>query len=266
MRIILNINKSLEENAEAYFERAKKAKKKAETIKHVLARFEKELQELEKNKEKEMQQMLLEEEKKKQKSLQEKKWYEKFHWFYSSEGFLCIGGRDATSNDIVIKKHTEKNDVVFHTDAPGSPFFVVKTEGKKVGEQTVNEVAQATASYSKAWKSGVSAIEVFYVGPEQITKEAKPGEFMARGSFMVYGKRNYVRAELKLAVGIKDNQVIGGPVDAVSKQAEKYVLVIQGDERTSDVAKKIQWKISGDIDDIIKFLPAGGCSLQKLNK
>ncbi len=104
MKIVLNVNKSLEENAEVYFERAKKAKKKVETIKQILLKFEKELAQLEKNKEKEMQQMLLDEAKKKQKSLIEKKWYEKFHWFYSSEGFLCIGGRDATSNDIVIKK------------------------------------------------------------------------------------------------------------------------------------------------------------------
>ena len=29
-----------------------------------------------------------------------KEWYEKFRWFYSSEGFLCIGGRDSTTNDI----------------------------------------------------------------------------------------------------------------------------------------------------------------------
>ncbi len=104
---------------------------------------------------------------------------------------------------------------------------------------------------------------MFYVSPEQITKEAKPGEFMARGSFMVYGKRNYVKAELKLSVGIKDNKIIGGPIDAISKQAEKYVIIVQGDERTSDVAKKVQKQIGGDLDDIIKFLPAGGCKTAK---
>jgi len=47
-----------------------------------------------------------------------KEWYEKFRWFISSDDFLILGGRDATSNEIVIKKHTEKNDLVFHR-----PFF-----------------------------------------------------------------------------------------------------------------------------------------------
>ena len=47
----------------------------------------------------------------KEKKLERKKsreWFEKFHWFYTSEGFLCIGGRDSTSNEIIIKKHTDK--------------------------------------------------------------------------------------------------------------------------------------------------------------
>ena len=56
----------------------------------------------------------------------ERKWYEKFRWFESSDGFLVIGGRDATSNEIVVKKHVEPNDVVFHADVQGAPFFVIK--------------------------------------------------------------------------------------------------------------------------------------------
>ena len=63
-----------------------------------------------------------------------KKWYEKFRWFYSSERFLCIGGRDATTNETVIKKHTGAHDLVFHTAMTGSPFFVIQSGGKKIGE------------------------------------------------------------------------------------------------------------------------------------
>ena len=46
--------------------------------------------------------------KKTEKKNRKQEWYEKFHWFFSSEDFLCIGGKDATSNEIIIKKHTEK--------------------------------------------------------------------------------------------------------------------------------------------------------------
>ena len=60
----------------------------------------------------------------------------------------------------------------------GSPFFVIKTKGVKVEEATLNETAQATASYSRAWKAGIAAAEVFFVNPEQVSKKAKPGEFI----------------------------------------------------------------------------------------
>ena len=44
-------------------------------------------------------------EEKKIKASKKKEWFEIFRWFYTSEGFFVIGGRDATTNDIIIKKH-----------------------------------------------------------------------------------------------------------------------------------------------------------------
>lgn len=268
MRIKLDTTNSLEKNAEIFFEKSKKAKKKLEGANEALQRSLEKLEGVKKEQAKEISEV-------KQKAERKKEWYEKFRWFVSSEGFLCIGGRDATTNEIVIKKHTGKDDLVFHTSMAGSPFFVVKTEGakkskisgttergKKVGEKTLNEAAQATASYSKAWKLGLSMQEVFYVNPDQVSKKAKPGEFIARGAFMIYGKKNLITVDIKLAVGIKDGRIIGGPVEAVKANADKFVVIVQGSEKSSDIAKKIQHKLGGgDLDEIIRMLPAGGCSL-----
>ena len=123
-RLTLDLMKSIDENAAVYFERAKKVKKKIEGAEKALEINLKKLKELEAKRDKFL------EKSKKEKSDRKKEWYEKFRWFTSSEGFLIIGGRDATSNEIVIKKHTDTNDLVFHTDMAGSPFFWVKTEGK----------------------------------------------------------------------------------------------------------------------------------------
>ncbi|MBW2992911.1 DUF814 domain-containing protein, partial [Candidatus Woesearchaeota archaeon] len=142
---------------------------------------------------------IIKKETKEPKTITKKEWYEKFRWFYSSEGFLCIGGRDATTNEIVVKKHTEPNDIIFHTEMAGSPFFIIKTKGKRPDKQTLEECAQATASYSKAWKLGIASTDTFYVKPDQVTKEAKTGEFIARGAFMIYGKKNFINADLKIA-------------------------------------------------------------------
>ena len=170
MKIKLFLDKSVEQNAEIYFEKAKKSKKKVKGAIEIVEKTKKKLKRLQK---KELE--LKQQQEKEQKPKRKKEWYEKFRWFHSSEGFLCIGGRDATTNEIVVKKHTDPTDLVFHTDIAGSPFFIIKTQGKKPGKATIEETAQATASYSRAWKLGVASLDVFYVKPDQVTKETKAG-------------------------------------------------------------------------------------------
>src|SRR3989344_952434 len=188
-KLALDLAKNIDENASAYFEKAKKIKKKTEGAEAALNDSIKKLQELELKKEK----ITRKESKEREFRSRKKEWYEKFRGFFSSEGFLVVGGRDATSNEIIIKKHTDKDDIVFHTDMAGSPFFVVKAEGKKVGESTLQECADATACYSRAWKLGLATLDVFYVKPEQVSKEPNPGEYVAKGAFIIRGKTNYLQ-------------------------------------------------------------------------
>ncbi len=259
MEIEIDLHKSVDENAGTYFELAKKAKRKLQGAQKAVEESRKKLAKLQKEEGKFWE----EENKKKEKVTRTKEWYEKFHWFISSEDFLCIGGKDATSNEIIVKKHLEADDVVFHTEAPGSPFFVVKN-GVNASEVTFQEAAQATAVYSKAWKMGHSMAEVFSVKPEQVSKEAKSGEYLQKGSFMIYGKRTFFHPALEYAIGIVDGRVIGGPVSAVAKKTKEYVIVIPGSGKKSDIAKKIKAKLKcNELDDIMAFLPAGGGEVKK---
>ena len=252
MKIKLFVDKSVEQNAEVYFEKAKKAKKKLKGARVALEKSLKSLRKHEKQKP---------EPKKPQEKPSKKEWYEKFRWFISSTGFLVIGGRDATSNEIVIKKHTDPDDLVFHTDMAGSPFFVIQAENKKIDQETIEETAIATASFSRAWKLNIPSVEVFYVTAEQVTKKAKAGEYIAKGAFMVYGKKNYIRADLKLAVGKKDKKIICGPIKAVKSQTKKFMKIEQGNKKSSDIAKQIQSKYKGHLDDIIRILPTGNIKI-----
>jgi predicted ribosome quality control (RQC) complex YloA/Tae2 family protein len=194
-----------------------------------------------------------------------KEWYEKFRWFISSKGFLVLGGRDATSNEIVIKKHTEANDLVLHTDMAGSPFFVIKSDKKTIPESTIKEAADAVCTFSKVWKLGLQTTDVFYVNPEQVTKKTRPGEYMGKGAFMIYGKTNYIENKVNLAIGItKDNVIMSGPVEAIKKNCEKYITLKQGNEKVSSIAKKINYKLGKnlELDEIIRALPAGNFGLK----
>ena len=261
VKITLDLLKSVERNAEIYFTKSKKAKKKLEKTITALTRIKKRQLRFNKEREKRREEEL--EKEKELKQISEKEWYEKFHWFTSSEDFLVIGGKDATSNEIVVKKHTDPDDIIFHTDIAGSPFFIIKTKGKKPGKTTLQETAIATASYSRAWKLGIPSAEVFYVSPDQVTKKAKAGEYISKGAFMVYGKKNFLKAELGLAIGLKDNKVMAAALSAVKKHCKEYLEVQQGKEKKSAIAKKIQKKIKAHVDDIIRVLPTGGLNIKK---
>jgi predicted ribosome quality control (RQC) complex YloA/Tae2 family protein len=38
-------------------------------------------------------------------------WFEKFHWFISSENYLVLTGRDAQQNEILVKRYLRRGDV-----------------------------------------------------------------------------------------------------------------------------------------------------------
>lgn len=262
MKVEIYLEKPIEQSAARYYDRAKKLKKKLEGAKKALERHKAELEKALAQKESASKVLIQQKEEKAARS-KKSEWYEKFRWFYSSEGFLCIGGRDATTNEILVKKHAEEGDIVFHTKIEGSPFFIIKSVGKKIGDITLEETAQATASYSKGWKLGMPSLETFYVKPGQLSKSAPSGEFLVKGAFIVSGQMTFIQAKLELAIGIKESSIIGGPVEAIKKHAEKYAILQQGNESSSKLAKQIQKKLGGgSADDIIRFIPSGGAKLK----
>ncbi|MDW0121077.1 MAG: ribosome rescue protein RqcH [Nitrososphaeraceae archaeon] len=155
-----------------------------------------------------------------------REWYERYRWFITTDGLLVIGGRDASSNSALIRKHLTEHDIVFHAEVHGSPFFIIKNAAAFAATQegTINsslhEVAQATISFSRAWKDGLSSADAYWVMAEQVKKGAPTGQFLPKGSFVIEGKRNYIKGvELRLAIGIiqlnNRETLLCGPEEAV---------------------------------------------------
>lgn len=239
----LSLTLSIQKNAARYYTKAKKAKRKLEGISDAIKETELKLKELT---EKIVQVV---EEIPKLKKKREKAWYEKFRWFQSSEGFLVIGGKDATSNELMIKRYTEPQDIVFHADLPGAPMVVIKTGGKKPLESSLQEAAQFAASYSRAWHEGLGSADVYWVKPDQVSKEAPSGQYLKKGMFMIRGQRNYVRnVPLQLAIGVKkvDGRwiVIGGPSSAIKVQTDVYVEIVPGERPSGRLAKQIKLRLA----------------------
>src|SRR5215204_7687904 len=99
-------------------------------------------------------------------------------------------------------------DLVFHAEIHGSPFFLIKNIGHNPEDMTTNhqsiiETAIATISFSRGWKEGLSSADAYWVYPYQVKKGAPTGQFLPKGSFVIEGKRNYLKGvELRLAIGI----------------------------------------------------------------
>ncbi|NPV63155.1 MAG: fibronectin-binding domain-containing protein [Methanotrichaceae archaeon] len=204
------------------------------------------------------------------------KWYERFRWFYSSDGFLVIGGRDADGNEEIYAKYLEKRDLVLHTDAPGAPLTVIKTEGQAVPESTVEEAAQFAVSYSSLWKAGMAAGDCYLVKGDQVSKTPEPGEFLRKGAFVIRGERRYFRdVNVGVAIGIDDDVLIGGPASAVKPRSDPVVEVLPGEFNADDLAKRIYRQFSekvedriylkavASVDQIVQFLPPGGSDIQQ---
>ncbi|MHA1506668.1 MAG: ribosome rescue protein RqcH [Candidatus Asgardarchaeia archaeon] len=251
---------SIGEFAGKYFEDIKKFESKIERIKEIIRDAKDKI-------ERTREEMLMEVEKKEKKIRvkTKKRWYEKYRWFVSSEGVLVFGGRDATSNEVLFKRYVEDKDIVFHADVQGSPLVVVKG---KVGEDTMEEAAQFTASFSKAWKMGWGNADVYWVYGEQVSKTPPSGQYLKKGSFIIKGKRNFIKnVPLELAVGLYYDdgfKFMCGPPKAVSKWCKRFVKIRPGKEKKESVAKKIMSFLSKGLEepilelgDLINILPPG---------
>ena len=260
---VINIDAKLEipENAEVYYEKAKKAKRKITGVNIAIEKTKKEIEKAKNKKEIEMERVTLPQKRVKK----ELKWFEKLRWFISSDGFLVIGGRDANSNEMVVKKYMENNDIYFHSDIHGAPSVVIKSQGKEIPETTTNEAASFAASFSSAWTKGFGSQDVYWVHPDQVSKTPQSGEFVKKGAFIIRGARNYIRsATLLIAVGVVDyegERLMAGPVDAVKKYTDNYVIIKPGYTKKEALAREIRRKLDQDhmvtMDDLVRVLPSG---------
>ena len=271
----LNLRKSLFENAAEFYERSKRIRQKAEGAKTALEESQKKLQEA-RIKVKEAEELehvkpaqVMEQVAKCK--VKRKEWFEKFRWFTSSDGFLVLGGKDAVTNEILVKKYAEPSDIVFHSDVVGAPFVVVKTEGKEPSEQVLREAAQFAAAFSRGWREGFGSVDVYWVKLEQLSKGGPSGEYVPHGAFVVMGKRNWIRnIPLKVAIGVligKDDKVgfIGGSVDAVTAKTKTHVIIVPGEQSGKELLKHILKALSEKLSKDLRE-KTGRVSLEELRE
>jgi predicted ribosome quality control (RQC) complex YloA/Tae2 family protein len=250
---VLNFKKSVEENAGIYYDKVKKAKEKLEGAKKsyedTKAKLAKAEYESEKRKETK---------KRKTKDF----WFEKYKWFISTDGNIVIAGRDAKTNDKVVKKYLTDNDRYAHAEIHGAPSVVVKHKDGEISEQTLKEACEFAFVHSKAWNSKIASGSAYWVLPDQVSKTPPSGEFLARGAFMVRGKRNLVDdIKIMLGVGIIEyegvEKIMCAPVSAMEAQSGSFVIIEPGDMKKSTLIRKLCSIFQVDQKEVERILPPG---------
>lgn len=196
-------------------------------------------------------------------------WFERYRWFVSSNTNLVIGGRDAKTNDQIVKKYLNDGDRYAHADVQGAPSIIIKNknildEEVKITEDTLEEACIYAASFSKAWKQFAEA-QAYWVLPEQVSKTPQSGEFVPRGAFIIRGRRNYHKCKLELAVGEIElentKKIMCGPVSSVKKLSKKYVVLVPGETTKIDIAKRLSKIFDVNVDEVDRVIPSGGSKI-----
>ena len=201
--------------------------------------------------------------------LKASEWFMSYYWIITSNSYLAIGGRNAEQNEKLVRKFLGDDDIFMHADIHGAPVFIIMCKGERPSEVDIGEVAVLAAAYSKAWRLGLASIDVFWVWGKQVSKAAPPGQYLPKGSFMIYGKKNYIRnVKLELCIGIeivdsKSYRVIAGPKHLVERRAIAYMTIVPGEEGVESIAKKFIDKVKKvkpqlitlTVNDIASLIP-----------
>ncbi len=261
--ITIDYRKSVTENAERLYDESKKSLQKKQGAIAALEQTKKLIEKFNHQEEKQLQHQIKQDRQKQ--DAQKQFWFEQYRWCIASNGNLILGGKDAKSNDQLIKKHLENGDRYAHADIHGAASCIIKNKDLEnnitsITDDALEETCTFAACYSRSWKQYVES-QAYWVLPEQVSKTAQSGEFVPKGAFIIRGKRNYCTCKMQLGIGrmkIQDTtKIMGGPTSAIKKWCDTYVIIEPGTNKSSTIAKEIAEYLDSNPSTVQQVLPPG---------
>src|SRR3989338_1869732 len=220
MKITLDIRKSAMENAQALFDEAKKFRRKAEGAKKAIENTKRKIA---------LAQAPRKQESKSAAGRHKKKWFHEYRFFTTTNGLMCVGGKNAKQNDTLVAAQLKEGDLFFHADVHGASAVILKEGTTKAKEQDLLEAAQFAGSYSNAWKGGSGVADVYCVGKDQVSKHSH-GEFVGKGAFLISGERKWFKNTL-LEIALSDDENEAKAEPALKTQGKGIILKPGGETK-----------------------------------
>ncbi|MEA3144588.1 MAG: hypothetical protein QOG31_1912 [Thermoplasmata archaeon] len=207
-------------------------------------------------------------------------WFESYRWTLTPHGLVAVGGRNASQNDQVVKKYLRDGDRYVHAEIHGAPSVVVRPAEGSVDE-IPNDDLRAACHFavvaSRAWRQFGPAT-AYWVTASQVSKTPRSGEFVPRGAWIIHGKRN-VEPDLPMRwwVGrvhldpqgrpIPLGQVaaapkafaklVGGTRESLLPYAEGLLEMVPGTMDPADAAQLLAERFGVSNEEAQAVLPAG---------
>ena len=221
-------------------------------------------------------------------------WFEQHRWSIISGGHLLVGGRDAKGNDSIVKKHLSGGDMYLHADIHGAPScslrasqgfalvdepygqlppgvpsykLVDKLGDERINDEKLEEAATLALCWSRAWNGGGAHGTVFAVKPAQVSKSAQTGEYVGKGAFIVRGQRQWFKdMDVQMGIGlVAINGVpllMGGTVSSIKERCERYAILSPGQSKKEQLANRIYKATGLRTDDVLSVLPGSSDILE----
>jgi len=129
-------------------------------------------------------------------------------------------------------------------------------------ERTLHEACEFAVATSRAWNAKIGSAAGYWVLPEQVSKTPQSGEFLAKGAFVIRGKRNYTdKLQIKLGIGEIEfegsRKVMGGPEDSVRARCKRFVILRPGSLDKDFLAKQLADIFEVPIEEVQSIMPPG---------
>ncbi|MBX4196903.1 DUF814 domain-containing protein [Candidatus Pacearchaeota archaeon] len=182
--------------------------------------------------------------------------YQKYRWFFTSQGSLVVGGKSGAQNDELLSRlrTTKKDYVIMHTKEPGSPFCAIVAPVDSLKQEEYEECAVFTGCFSRAWRAGKNEAIIHIFRLSQLSKDSS----MKSGTWGVLGPVKKVSVPLKLAL-IKQKGVLRAVPEATVKKG-KLLALSPGRINKQDMPAKIELELDTPYpqEEVLSALPAGG--------
>ena len=200
-------------------------------------------------------------------------WFEKSpRWLLTSGGFAAVAGKDARTNDWVVKRNLRPEDIYIHADVHGAPSVVVRcTAGNAPVGAELEQICQWAVCFSKAWRAGHASADAFWVRGDQVTKAGASGEFVPAGAWVIHGTKNFLK-DLPLELGVGEVRwegevlLMAGPPSAFTGPGRRLLWSLRPgrEDARREAERELSRSLGCSLETVQSMLPGGGLDLRRV--